>query len=563
MPCVFAVCVLCKGCRRQVERDAVSCPVCGTPRASNGAVNATFDLVVDDRRRIPVVRELTIGRAPGNAVQLDDPAVSRLHAVISPRPRGAAPVLRDAGSSYGTWVDGRRVDSQVGLRDGSRIEVGDLDLALERRRGAAEAGKTMLVPLGASLLLSSSGEPLDGATAETLYGARPRLRSGYALKRLEAGEGAMRWVLKDLADGRFVRMADGDVQLIELLDGSRSIGDLVRDAEHRVGPSGPTRIARLLADLGVRGLLAGSSAPEPAPEDDPGLLARAFRPRRRTWLGAGRFFERLYLRGGWLLFTRAGLTAVVLTMAAGLLAFVYLVAARYGTPFVVAHKVAIGALVFFAGRLLVVLAHETAHALTMSSFGRRVGHAGVKLMLVFPYAFVDTSDAWFEPRRRRIAISAAGPISDLTLGGAFALACLASPAGATRDVVFQLAFGAYLGALFNLNPLLERDGYQILVDVLHEPGLRPRALAQLRRRLAGGGGNTSRLLNRYAIWSLAWTFGMVVIAVLMSLRYEHAFAATAPKPVVWTVFATIWAGLLAVPVAIVAPPLRARLRGAA
>jgi putative peptide zinc metalloprotease protein len=250
-------------------------------------------------------------------------------------------------------------------------------------------------------------------------------------------------------------------------------------------------------------------------------------------------------------------------MVAGLAAFVYLVAARYGTPFVVAHKVALGALVFFAGRLLVVLAHETAHALTMSSFGRLIGDAGVKLMLVFPYAYVDTSDAWFEPRRRRIAVSAAGPVSDLTLGGAFALACLATPAGATRDVVFQLAFGAYLGALFNLNPLLERDGYQILVDVLREPGLRPRALAQLRRRLAGdGGGSDSPLLNRYALWSLAWTCGTVVVAVLMSLRYEHAFAAVAPRPVVWTVFATIWAALLAVPVAIVAPALRARLRGA-
>ena len=33
---------------------------------------APFELVVDERTRIPIVRELTIGRAPGNAVQLDD-----------------------------------------------------------------------------------------------------------------------------------------------------------------------------------------------------------------------------------------------------------------------------------------------------------------------------------------------------------------------------------------------------------------------------------------------------------------------------------------------------------
>jgi putative peptide zinc metalloprotease protein len=336
----------------------------------------------------------------------------------------------------------------------------------------------------------------------------------------------------------------------------------VREAEKLVGPSGPARMAHVLADLGGRGLLAGAEANASAPEEPRGRLGRALRPHRRAWQDAGAFFELVYLRAGWLAFTRGGLTAIGVTIGAGLAAFVFLIVARYGTPFVVAHKYALGALVFFLGRLVVVGAHEAAHALTMSSFGRRIGEAGVKLMLVFPYAYVDTSDAWFESRRRRIAVSAAGPISDLMLGGAFALVCLAAPRGATRDIFFQLAFGAYLGALFNLNPLLERDGYQMLVDVLREPGLRPRALQHLRARLAGGRRSASPILNRYALAALAWTLGTVAIAIVVSLRYERAFATAVPQPIVWMVFATIWLGMLAVPVAIVAPPLRARLRSA-
>ena len=75
--------------------------------------------------------------------------------------------------------------------------------------------------------------------------------------------------------------------------------------------------------------------------------------------------------------------------------FVVLVVGRYGTPFVVADRVGIGGVVFLAGRSLVVLLHESAHALTMTSFGRRPGRAGAKVVLVFPYAFVDTSDMWF------------------------------------------------------------------------------------------------------------------------------------------------------------------------
>src|SRR3954469_11723607 len=48
-----------------------------------------------------------IGRAAGNAVRLADPSVSRLHARIRATADGGA-TLEDAGSSYGTWLDGRR-----------------------------------------------------------------------------------------------------------------------------------------------------------------------------------------------------------------------------------------------------------------------------------------------------------------------------------------------------------------------------------------------------------------------------------------------------------------------
>ena len=66
----------------------------------------------------------------------------------------------------------------------------------------------------------------------------------------------------------------------------------------------------------------------------------------------------------------------------------------------------------------------------MASFGRRIERAGLKAIAIFPYAFVDTSEAWFEPRRRRIAVSAAGPVSDFSIGAVFALCALLLPEGA-------------------------------------------------------------------------------------------------------------------------------------
>ena len=50
------------------------------------------------------------------------------------------------------------------------------------------------------------------------------------------------------------------------------------------------------------------------------------------------------------------------------------------------------------GALFVAAVHETAHGLALAACGRRVREAGLKLVLVFPYAYVDTSEAWLEPR---------------------------------------------------------------------------------------------------------------------------------------------------------------------
>jgi putative peptide zinc metalloprotease protein len=238
-----------------------------------------------------------------------------------------------------------------------------------------------------------------------------------------------------------------------------------------------------------------------------------------------------------------------------------LIAARYGTPFVVAHKVGLGGLVFILGRLAVAAAHELAHGLTMASYGRQVEAVGMKLVLVFPYVFVDTSNAWFEPRRRRITTSAAGPVCDLLLGGVFAICCAAVPSGPLRDIMFQLAFGAYYAALFNLNPFLDRDGYHILVDVLRRPGLRRSALQQLRERLAGrNDGTGSRLLQRYAILTLAWTALAAGFVALLSLRYVPILGAVLPGPVAYALIGLLWLGLLAPLSLILAPPMWARLR---
>jgi putative peptide zinc metalloprotease protein len=499
-----------------------------------------LEIILPDQSRIALVDELTIGRAAESVVRLADPTVSRVHAVITAARDGSA-VLSDAGSSFGTWLDGRRVRAPEPLHPGSRIRLGDAELVVDRRRGHDEAGHTLVVPQ---------------ASASTQFGQHPRVRSGYALKRLEAAEGDRRWVLKDLRSGRLVRLSSEDAELFALLDGSRSLATLVGEAEQLQGQGGPARLTLLLAALGARGFMSGAAADE---RPRTGRLTRQF-----AWTGAGERFERLYRGGGRALLTRRGLSVLGAVAAIGLGVFAFLVVGRYGTPFVVAHKVGLGALVFVLGRLAVAAVHETAHGLVMASFGRRVREAGLKLVLIFPYVYVNTSEAWFEPRRHRIAITAAGPVSDFSLGALFALCCLALPAGTVRDIFFQLAFGAYLGGLFNLNPFVERDGYQILVDVLREPGLRRRAREQLFRRLSGGRQTTdSRVLTRYAVFGVVWSALAACFAIGMSLRYEPQLVRLLPAPVVWGGLVVLWLGFFLPVIVVLGRPAYVRRRQAA
>lgn len=550
--------MLCTVCRRQVSRSDARCRACGTPL--DGARH--LDVVLPGGDRVALDRRLVIGRAAACELQLEQPSVSRVHAEIDAGHDGDA-WLADLGSSYGTFVDGRRLEGPVALAPGMRIELGDCRLDVAERVDAAGAGMTMSVPAGISLVVA---QPTRGRGARRRRqpghaSRRPRMRSGWSLKRMDATEGDRRHMLKDHDSGALLALGDAEAELVGLIDGRRELPELIAEAERRCGPDGVPRLARLLAELADHGLLAGIDAPA-GQERAPGRLQRLIAPRSHELRWVPGAIAAVYRRGGFLLFTRAARVLLAAVALAGLVAFVALVAGRGGTPLVVARRVGLGAVVFVLGRLALVVCHELAHGLAAESFGRPVTRAGIKVVLTFPYVFVDTTDAWFESRRRRMAVSLAGPASDLTLGGAFAAACWLCAPGAARDVLFQLAFGGYVGALFNLNPLLERDGYHVLVDALREPGLRRRATARLTAALAGSGGadgeDDRRRLLGYGVASLCWSAVMVAFAVVVSLRYYDRLAGLIPPALVWTLLAAFYL-VLALPLAVaVLAPLWAR-----
>ncbi|HEY7729710.1 MAG TPA: DHA2 family efflux MFS transporter permease subunit [Gaiellaceae bacterium] len=90
--------------------------------------------------RFPVEAELSLGRE-GADVTLDDPEISRRHAVVRPVDDGL--LVRDEGSVNGTFVNGRRIYESTRLADGDVLSLGRSSLLVEVPAPAPAAAVTV------------------------------------------------------------------------------------------------------------------------------------------------------------------------------------------------------------------------------------------------------------------------------------------------------------------------------------------------------------------------------------------------------------------------------------
>ena len=77
----------------------------------------------------PVNGTLTIGRAAGCEITLDDTYISQLHARVSLADHGI--IVEDMGSTNGTYLNRQRVTGPVVVNIGDRIQVGGTVMELQ------------------------------------------------------------------------------------------------------------------------------------------------------------------------------------------------------------------------------------------------------------------------------------------------------------------------------------------------------------------------------------------------------------------------------------------------
>jgi len=276
-------------------------------------------------------------------------------------------------------------------------------------------------------------------------------------------------ILHEPTSGTYLRLSTEGLAIYEDLDGDRSLRELaMRDAE-RTGVDDPASVFATVATLQAAGLV---STPRIAGEEPDArvmrLLDLVLAPRVEI-KDADRLAGALFhiFRP---LFTRPGAIAAVAVGAIGTIALARTFREASPADFGLS-----GLLVAFVGLGLAGVGHEAAHAIATKAEGRRIGRAGIGLMVFTPVIWVDTSDAWFIGRTRRAIVNAAGPLFNFALAGVFGIVA-ALTSGHTQDLAVWLAIANLVSVVFNLSPLLEFDGYYVLSDLANVNALRRKAL---------------------------------------------------------------------------------------
>jgi putative peptide zinc metalloprotease protein len=329
---------------------------------------------------------------------------------------------------------------------------------------------------------------------------RPQSVPGIVVRRLDE-DNTTYYVLKNPKLGTYLKLSDQDYVLWDLMDGSRTVKDLVVAYFERYKAFAFGRVTVLVDELRSAGFLTDQpvgvyrQSTEQLTEREWShrgqQLAHAFMEKEFYFEGVDRYVTFAYRYGGRIFFFKPVLGLLALLALIGAVAFALLF--RDGTYTILAPVDSSvlgyvgGLLTLLLINMVMIFVHESGHALTTKHFGREVRRGGVMIYYGMPAFFVDTIDIWLEPKKRRIAVSWAGPHAELITAGICSLLALwiGDSNSTLGSLFFKAAFLGYLSLLINLNPLLELDGYFILSDWLGMPMLRQRSFVFIREALPG------------------------------------------------------------------------------
>ena len=353
--------------------------------------------------------------------------------------------------------------------------------------------------------ISGSSAEIDLSTARTVNlwsrlkekvdfaSSKPERTAGIVESRLQSNREGEYYILKNPHAGTYLKLTDRDFYLWSLMDGTRSVKDLVVAYFTRYKAFAFARVGSLVAQLKNNSFLSDQSV-NTFDNLKKELNRRTLKNRADTFWGLflsrefalhniDQYISKAYRTVGWILLTKPMKILYFILSVLGTFFFIRQLNSGAYPILRMWNSYGLGFLTVLIIYIVIVAIHETAHALAAKSYGRDIRRGGFLMYFGMPAFFVDTMDMWMEPRRARIVVSWAGPYSQLISGGLCSIIAAFIPGTAVSSLLFIFAFFSYLSVFINLNTLLEMDGYFILIDWLEIPLLRRKSLHFVRKEL--------------------------------------------------------------------------------
>ena len=363
----------------------------------------------------------------------------------------------------------------------TRIRV---DRAIRARIAESHGPMDLREILSAALARTASGPDVYQHILDRvdLTRFRPQLASDVEIKSFPLRWGNDYVMVANPRAMLYYRLEPWEGELLPLMDGTRTVGDIVVERLKEEGELEVGGAAQLVQILELGGFL------EPVPVGLEKGLERGLDPltpsQRKIriflktlsidWTGADRFVRWWYRALLWPFFRPVGAVISVLVAVAGLVAFAIIQGS--GKYSLGSRSAPVESLILLALSFVLTFFHELGHSVTIIHFGRRVKSAGFMIYFGSPAFFVEASDSLMLDRHQRIVQSFAGPFAELVLAGMASLVLTLFPDGGLSGLLYKFALINYFVIFLNLIPLLELDGYWILSDLIQVPDLRPRSL---------------------------------------------------------------------------------------
>lgn len=322
----------------------------------------------------------------------------------------------------------------------------------------------------------------------------PRLRGDLVISSQEY-RGNPTFVIKDPVSLRYFRMGGEDVYLAGLLDGNRTLHDVVEQMKREFSGQDHSEESVLeilktfaqMSFLQLEGRIASN-------------FYRAVRSRKQqhgirkalnSFLGSIFYFKvplydpdllllKLEKRVRFIWTRGALITLGALLLVAGYLALANHAQLGSHLPeFLTLHNV----FLLWITLMLVKVVHEFGHGLTCKHFGGEIHEMGTIFVVLSPFLYCDATDAWmFRKKWEKMAVNLGGIYFELFLAGLATLVWAATEPGAVNQLALNVMIVCSISTVvFNANPLLRFDGYYALSDFVEIPNLRDRA----RKYVAG------------------------------------------------------------------------------